>query len=561
MRLVHPKLDWRDASPVAAEYGDIYFSPDDALGEVRHNFIARVAPLFGQGRTLVIGETGFGTGLNFLLTWKDWWARRRPEDRLIFVSTEAHPLRPEDARRALAPFAEIADQAAPLLAAWPVGIPGPHRRFFAGRAVELWVLHGDALTELRRQTFVADAWYFDGFNPATNPGLWSQDLLHQCVRLMAPGAVAGTFTVAEAVRQRLADVGLQCARIAGFGRKRHCLKIWKPGTSPARAPLQARTLHIDGDGIAAAGLAWAARTRGAAASWSGVGAHHAHRASGNPAALVNFKPTQAPQVPSNRWLAASLAHVQPIYADLWLPGRGTLKPAATLAQAADFRACLAAMGWTETALTWADEGLFSPLAGYVAPAEVMEQLRADIRRGPADEGATVVHARGFGTVAQAPSLAAILRRNLGQVDLFAAGECPQVPYPVTYRGYLSPVFKGRVLAGSTYDRNPDWTAPEALTPRHDATETIAAKARAAGFDLTASPAQSFVAARAFAKDHRPLVGPTREGAWVLTGLGSRGFLTAPLLGEILLDQVEARAAAGVPTYDFAACLHPGRFAA
>ncbi len=560
MRLVHPELDWRDASPVAAAYGDIYFSPEDAMGEARHNFVARVAPLFEQHRTLVIGETGFGTGLNFLLTWKDWWARRRPDDRLFFISTEAHPLRVSDARRALAPFGEIADQAAPLLAAWPSGIPGPHRRFFAGGAVELWVLHGDALTELRRQTFVADAWYFDGFNPIANQALWSQDMLHQCARLMAPGAVAGTFTVAAAVRQRLADAGLECERIAGFSRKRHCLKIRKPGTATARAPLQTRTVHIDGDGVAAAGLAWAARTRGAAVSWSGPSAHHVHRASGNPAALVNFKPTQAPQMPSNRWLAASLAHVQPIYADLWLPGRGTLKPAATPAQVTELRACLAAMGWTETALTWTDKGLFSPLAGYVAPAQVLEQLRTGVRQGPADQGATVVHARAFGTLAHAPSLAAILRRNLGQVDLFPAGSCPQVPYPVTYGGYLSPVFDGRVLAGSTYDRDTDWTAPEALVPRQDATEAIRSKARAAGFDLPAS-SQSFVAARAFAKDHRPLVGPTREASWVLTGLGSRGFLTAPLLGEILLDQMEVRAAAGVPVYDFEDCLHPRRFAA
>ena len=47
-------------------------------------------------------------------------------------------------------------------------------------------------------------------------------------------------------------------------------------------------------------------------------------------------------------------------------------------------------------------------------------------------------------------------------------------------------------------------------------------------------------------------------AWVLTALGSRGFLTAPLLAEILLDEMEGRETAGLPTYDFASCVHPNR---
>ena len=91
MKITHPELDWRGATPVARAYGDIYYSPDDAMGEVRHNFVSRVEPMMGEREIIVIGETGFGTGLNFLVTWHDWLQRRRPGDRLIFVSTEAHP--------------------------------------------------------------------------------------------------------------------------------------------------------------------------------------------------------------------------------------------------------------------------------------------------------------------------------------------------------------------------------------------------------------------------------------------------------------------------------------
>ena len=55
------------------------------------------------------------------------------------------------------------------------------------------------------------------------------------------------------------------------------------------------------------------------------------------------------------------------------------------------------------------------------------------------------------------------------------------------------------------------------------------------------------------------MGQTSDGVWVLTGLGSRGFLTGPLLAEILLDDMEGRESAGLPTYDFKACVDPKRF--
>ena len=162
------------------------------MGEVRHNFVACVQDLFGVRDILIIGETGFGTGLNFLVTAHDWMQQRRPGDRLIFVSTEAHPLKLDDLRRALTPFAPLQDLAQQLACVWPIGIPGPHRRFFdvgsERGAIELWVLYGDAYDELRRQDFQADAWYFDGFNPAQNPALWGPDLIKECARLMAPGA-------------------------------------------------------------------------------------------------------------------------------------------------------------------------------------------------------------------------------------------------------------------------------------------------------------------------------------------------------------------------------------
>ena len=566
MKLTHPTLDWRGPTPVAAAYSDIYYSPEDALGEVRHNFVSCVRPMMGERSVIVVGETGFGTGLNFLVTWHDWLRHRRAGDRLIFVSTEAHPLRVEDLQRALAPFSELKSQAEQLTQVWPVGIPGPHRRFFdVGEergVVELWVLYGDALEELTHQNFQADAWYFDGFNPSENPALWSPELITECARLMAPGAMGGTFTVASAVRQSMGDAGLTVQKSPGFGRKRECLRIHKPGSYVQHASLNPILSHVKGDGIAAASLCYAAHQRGYSLTY---GARTSpHRASGNPVALVNFKPTKAPHDPGNRMLASTLAHIQPIYAMLWLEGRGTHKPAKTEEELAEFQACCDAMGWSEDALMVNDlegvgAGLFSPLAGHLRPADVVAYLSENSERADGLEDQDAIYALGYKTLAAAPSLDPNFRRNIGQVDVFEASKATNVPMPITYGGYISPEVSELVLAGSTYEREPDWENPGLWRPTQEATKEIVQKATKAGFSLPDQPEDSYVSARAFGKDHRPIVGQTKEGAWVLTGLGSRGFLTAPLLAEILLDEMEGREVAGLPTYDFKACVHPSRF--
>ena len=41
-----------------------------------------------------------------------------------------------------------------------------------------------------------DAWFLDGFSPARNPRMWSEDVMRQVAALSKPGTTAATFTVA-----------------------------------------------------------------------------------------------------------------------------------------------------------------------------------------------------------------------------------------------------------------------------------------------------------------------------------------------------------------------------
>lgn len=94
----HAQLDWdENGQPLSRAFGDVYFSRHSGLNETRHVFLAtnRLAERFaalGDGEVLCIGETGFGTGLNFLCAWQLFERVAPAGARLEFVSVEKFPL-------------------------------------------------------------------------------------------------------------------------------------------------------------------------------------------------------------------------------------------------------------------------------------------------------------------------------------------------------------------------------------------------------------------------------------------------------------------------------------
>lgn len=209
-------LAWRGGVPVSARFGDPYFSLEDGLAESRHVFLAGngLPARFRDG--FRIAETGFGTGLNFLVALAAWRAAGAP-GRLSFTSFEAFPLPAAAAGAALAAFPEIAGPAAELLARWES--LGAGATFDGG--VTLSVIDGDARVSLPRWPGRADAWFLDGFAPARNPELWEAPFLAEVARHTAPGGTFATYTAAGAVRRALAAAGFAVARLPGYGRKRH----------------------------------------------------------------------------------------------------------------------------------------------------------------------------------------------------------------------------------------------------------------------------------------------------------------------------------------------------
>ena len=272
-----------EGTPVSRDFDDVYFSNDNGLEETRYVFLGgnRLPERFpSHPRPLmIIAESGFGTGLNFLTLWQafDVFVRDNPDvtlQRLHFISFEKYPLKAEDLRLAHQRWPELAPWAQQLQAQWPSAFGGCHRLLLDGGRVTLDLWFGD-INELTRElddslNQQVDAWFLDGFAPAKNPDMWTQDLFSAMARLARPGGTLATFTSAGFVRRGLQEAGFTMRKSKGFGRKREMLtgEMAQTLSFPARAPWfarsssDAREAAIIGGGIASALLSLALLRRG-----------------------------------------------------------------------------------------------------------------------------------------------------------------------------------------------------------------------------------------------------------------------------------------------------------
>lgn len=249
------KLLWLGDVPSAGDFDDIYFSREDGAAESRHVFLegnnlpARFAQLAPE-QTSVIAETGFGTGLNFLLAWQLWQQNAPSSAQLLFISTELFPLMHADLARSHAIWPELAALSAVLLQHYPALIAGYHWLRVAPN-VTLLLLLGDAretLPHLRDSAHAdfpgnpwrVDAWFLDGFAPAKNPQMWQADLLIYLALLSKQGTTLATFTAAGQVRRTLQQVGFSVQKTIGFGRKREMVRAIFTDSTKASHPSKSK---------------------------------------------------------------------------------------------------------------------------------------------------------------------------------------------------------------------------------------------------------------------------------------------------------------------------------
>lgn len=240
-RITPASLNWPDEqTPISTEFDDVYFSRAGGPAETQYVFIdgnhlterwAQLKP----GQSFVIAETGFGTGLNFLVTWQCWQQMKdqgaiAKDCTLHFLSVDLHPLTLQDLHKALSGWDDLQPLSNHLQQQYPWLNPGSHRLDFGD--VQLTLMFGDASQCYQQASTLVDAWFLDGFAPAKNPEMWQSELFQAIARLSGLGTTAATFTAARLVRDGLTGIGFEVQKRAGFGRKREMLLANYQGIGP-----------------------------------------------------------------------------------------------------------------------------------------------------------------------------------------------------------------------------------------------------------------------------------------------------------------------------------------
>lgn len=582
-----PGLVIRDGVPVSTRFDDVYFSRAGGLEEVEYVFLAGTGlPSAWAGRSsFTVAETGFGTGLNFLATW-DLWRRTGPSGGVLhYLAIEGFPIRRGTLATVLAPFRPIAALASRLIARYPRPDPGVHRLWFPEDRVCLTLAIGEAASILPKLDARVDAWFLDGFAPAKNPTMWIPAVLDEVARLAAPGCELATFTAAGAVRRGLETRGFTMQRRPGFGSKRECLAGTRDGSSADRMHPPGRVAVV-GAGVAGAALVGSLRRRGAQVSWIDQRPTVAAEASGNPLGIMMPRPTLDGDA-GGALSVAAFRYVLSECAERGVPigGDGVLELAGDHAMRARQQrlADAGVLGPMDGRLVDAPEAsrvagvaldrpaIWYRRAGWVAPPALVRALagtaKAELGRvvgravphgetwqlldaegAVVDEVDAVVFATGA-TATEFPQLADVQMGVVrGQLSLLPdTGLSRRLRAALTFGGYLAPSVGGIHVAGATYEWGgfdpSEWPQP-VKADEHDRIRAGLPGQVSRWFDGV-RPVGGRAALRAATPDRLPVAGPVPEGKpglpfaglHVLSGLGSRGLVTAPLLAELVMSRL------------------------
>lgn len=573
MPIEHARLHWDEqGQPLSSAFDDVYFSRESGLEETRyvflqHNRLAERFAAMGSQDCMVVGETGLGTGLNFLCTWQLFVQHAPPTARLHFISVEKFPLQPDDLRQALALWPELEPLSQLFIASYKVIQPGTQTILLAEGRVQLTLLVGDACAQLAELDAQVDAWFLDGFAPAKNPQMWTQELFDLLARLSAPAATLATFTSAGFVRRGLTQAGFNMQRTPGFGRKREMLCgqfIGTPSTTE-QAPWFARPPHttqserhalIIGAGLAGCSTAHSLARRGWQVTLLEAQEHIARQASGNAQGMLYLK-LSAAHTPLSRLVLAGFGFSRRLL-EQW-------------PDASSWHACgLLQLGWTEqerqrqqrlahafstdllqpvdtaqaSALAGIDlpnGGLWYPDSGWVAPADWCHwltglpnitlhthahitdlQLRNGQWHASSADGrswhAPVVIVANAGAAAQlAPTSHLPLKTIRGQTSLLpATAASSALRSVISADGYVSPARQGEHCVGASFVFNSQDTGLNAAEQQENIQrvhELSPALFQAMGGDaLRQAPLRGHAAMRCTTPDYLPLIGPVADAS-------------------------------------------------
>lgn len=578
--LVPATLRFHEGTPYSEAFGDLYHNANGGIEKKRHVFLGGndLPARWAGRRRFVVLETGFGLGLNFLVTLQAW--RRDPArcERLHFVSIEKHPFSLQDLRTLHAGYPEVEQEAAELHARWPLLVPGAHRLEFGNAVLTLFFADVKVLRDMR---LAADAIYLDGFSPAKNADMWAPATFRAISRLAAPGATAATWSIAEPVRHALEETGFTVEQRAGFTTRREMLVARNTRNGPVSPTAQERKAAVVGAGLAGAAICERLCARGWEVDLYDRHDAPAQEASGNHAGTFHPIVTSDDSVFARLTRAGFLASLARFkeYSDVRWDPCGVLQLARDAREEASQRAAITTLGAVPDYAQYVTReeasahagvpvsaaGLWFPQAGWIRPQSLVRaqldscgsRLRTFLGKSLSalPDAPLVILANS----AEAPKLQPVphlrLRKVRGQLthvpaDAFAA------PRVVVLRGgMVLPPVEGVCVVGASFDLEDDDPLPRAESDAGN----LERLERILGLKANLpEKVDNRVAFRSVAPDRLPIAGKLADGVYGAFAYGSRGLIWAALAADLIAAEVEGEP---LPVEGkLVDALHPARFA-
>lgn len=585
-RIQTAELDWEFIDgieiPISKQFGDVYFSKDNGLFETRHVFLngndlsERLANL-KDFEYFSVGETGFGTGLNILALWQLWQqVRPNNQSHLHAISVEKFPLSKADLIRALNVWDELKPLAEQLIEQYPLPIAGCHRLTFPKErfSIDLWLGDAQEIFPSMAKTKAVNAWFLDGFAPSCNPDMWEQNVLNNIVRLSGYGTTFASFSVAGILKRGLKAHGIDISRPRGFGHKREMLKaVWNlPESDEGFTELdqthafatEQQHIAIIGAGVAGLSTAWAFATRGHQVTLYEQN-NTLSGASGNPLALLN--PKLCPIEQSHEHLMTlSWQHALNFYKNfnafrplqiqqIALKNADELLdlvnhyPAQVVTNSAnsletDYSSILLTEAGSVSPHQLRDEILQHPCINLkiahvtaLVSCENKVQLQTDNEIIAEADHVVVCCARESAALFDSYPQLKPIRGQVSWVDNTFA------PLPLneaySYGGYCMQLDAAQMILGASF--YPNREDQDVLSEDHVHNFELIHSIFPEYAEKLPSPStwQGRASIRAQSLDYFPLVGKIQDNSRIATfaGLGSKGFLFAPLCSEILVAQM------------------------
>jgi tRNA 5-methylaminomethyl-2-thiouridine biosynthesis bifunctional protein len=546
-------------------FDDIYFSPENGLQETHHVFLEgnNLPDAWADTDCFSIIETGFGTGLNFLCTWRLFDATAKKDQVLDFISFEKYPLSEEQIRQALLVWEpDLKVFLDRLLENYPLRTPGFHQILLSEK-VRLTLVFDDmneAIDELVVPRGV-NCWFLDGFAPSKNPDMWSEKLFYNMAKLSSTNASVSTFTVAGVVKKGLQENGFEIAKKAGFGKKREMLTaIFKGGGVRREESLKVNKVGIIGGGLAGTSCAYILKQQGISSVIYDKSECLASGASGNSVGLFNPRFSSYRTAEADYFTAGYSRLVRELknIPDSIYSQCGSLHLLNNEKKEKRIHLALENWGWPNEYMKLMDANmssdvagiklesdcLYLPQAGFLSPVNLCEYYAKDVElRLGVDVSDLSVIKEDIVILCCGYEAAKFfdlpIKKVRGQISFLKKSSVTQkINTNLCYGGYITPEYNGEHILGSTFEH---WIDHDNVLEEGHMKNIENLEKAIPVFKQDINVIGGRASFRSVSKDHFPIVGNV-EDSNVLISLahGSHGVISTITSACLLADIIQGR---------------------